>query len=162
VPRSSPTPRLLRSPEEAEDVFGDTFIRVARAGGRWERRGSFRGYLFTIAHRLCVDILRKRRVEAMATPTLIALADSRQVTPSPEALASLGERATQLEQALAQLPEEHRTVLLLRAVHGLSGSDTARVVGIKESQVHSQLAYARKKLTELLPEERFARKGRRS
>jgi len=142
--------RLLHSREQAEEVFEETFLRVIRAKGRWEARGTVRGYLFTIAHRLCLDILRKRRLEREAVPTLVQMSQSRTVTPSPEAAALLGERATQLETAIGQLAEEHRDVLLLRAIHGLSVAETAAVLGITPTQVYDRMSYARKRLATLL------------
>ena len=81
------------------------------------------------------------------------MAQSRRVSPSPEARAALGEEADRLEQALGQLPESHREVLLLRAIHGLSGAETAAVLGLCEDQVYNQLSYARKRLAVLLEEE---------
>ncbi len=145
--------RLLSSPEEAEEVFEETFIRLIRGKGRWEGRAKLRTWLFTVAHRLCIDILRKRQVQSRAEPNLIAMAQSRRVSPSPEARAALGEEADRLEQALGQLPESHREVLLLRAIHGLSGAETAAVLGLSEDQVYNQLSYARKRLAVLLEEE---------
>jgi RNA polymerase sigma-70 factor, ECF subfamily len=146
--------RMLRSAELAEEVYEDTFLRILRARGqRWNARGTVRGYLFTIAHRLCLDELRRRRTRREAVPSLIALAEARPVRPSPEAAAVLGERADQLERALQQLPDEHREVLILRLIHGLSAAETGRTVGLTESQVNSQLSYARKQLRRLLTDE---------
>lgn len=143
--------RMLRSAELAEEVYTETFLRVLEARGRrWQARGSVKGYLFTIAHRLCLDELRRRRTRRDAVPGLIALAESRPVRPSPEAVAVLGQRADQLEEALQALPREHRTVLLLRVVHGLSAAETGRATGLTVEQVHSQVSYARKRLRELL------------
>ena len=155
--------RLLRSHEEAEEVYEETFIRLVREQGRWEGRAALRTWLFTIAHRQCIDILRKRRVQSRAEPKLVAMAEMRSVTPSPEARAALGEEADRLEAALGMLPERHREVLLLRAIHGLTGAETAAVLGLEEGQVHSQLSYARKRLARLLEEAAVAgRKGGRS
>ena len=144
--------RLLSSPEEAEEVFEETFIRLVRDKGRWDGRAQLRTWLFTVAHRMCIDILRRRRVETRAQPKLVAMAERRRVEPSPEARAALGEEARRLEEALSRLSESHREVLLLRAIHGLSGAETAAVLGVEEGQVHSQLSYARKRLAQLLDE----------
>jgi len=152
--------RTLRSPEQAEDVMVETFLRVAAARGRWEDRGSVRGWLFTVAHRLCIDQLRRRRLERQSLPRVVELEADRGMAPSPEAEALLGETARELERALAQLSPEHRTVLLLRVVHGLSSEETAAAVGLDESQVRSQLSYARKRIRELIelaPDEGRAR-----
>lgn len=76
---------MLHSPQQAEEVYVETFLRVARTTV-WEERGTVRGYLFTIAHRLCLDILRQRKVTRLAVPHLVELAEARPPTPSPEAL----------------------------------------------------------------------------
>ncbi len=142
--------RMLHSPEQAEEIYAETFLRVAVARGVWEDRGTVRSWLFTIAHRLCLDVLRRRATERRAQPGVLEMGASWSTPPSPEASALMGERATQLEQALSALPTEHREVLLLRVVHGLSASECAATLGVREDQVHSQLSYARKKLRELL------------
>jgi RNA polymerase sigma-70 factor (ECF subfamily) len=142
--------RLLNSRDDAEDVFAETFLRVARARGAWEDRGTVRAWLFTIARRQCLDVLRHRAVERRAEHQLVELERHRGATPSPEARAMLGQQAERLERALARIPESHREVLLLRTVHGLDARETALAVEITEDQVHSMLSYARKRLRELL------------
>lgn len=144
--------RMLQSPQQAEDVYVDTFLRVAQARGRWEERGTVRSWLFTIAHRLCLDVLRRRKVARLAVPHLVELGWGAP-QPSPEARALLRERADALEEALAQLPEEHREVLLLRVVHGLSTAEAAQALGLTAQQVDSQVSYARKRLRQLLASE---------
>ncbi len=153
--------RMLKSPEHAEEIYVETFLRVATAKGRWDDRGTVRGWIFTIAHRLCIDALRRRRTEREALPHLVALADHLSVRPSPEALAALGQRAERLEVALAALPDEHRNVLLLRTVHGLSAAEVAQTLDSTEEQVHSQLSYARKRLRVLLTERAATQRGSR-
>jgi RNA polymerase sigma-70 factor (ECF subfamily) len=142
--------RMLKSPELAEEVYVETFLRAAAQRGRWEERGSVRGWLFTIAHRQCIDLLRRRKLERESLPRVVELETERGWAPSPEAQAVLGQTAETLERALLALPEEHRTVMLLRVVHGLSSEETADVVGIAEDQVRNQLSYARKRLRDAL------------
>lgn len=142
--------RLLRNHEQAEEVFAETFLRVATGAARFERRGTVRGWLFTMAHRMCLDILRRRKVALEAVPGMLALGTARPLTPSPEAVVALGEMAGAIEQALQELSEEHRQVVLLRLVNELSAAEVAAVMGSTESQVHSQLSYARKLLVQRL------------
>ncbi len=142
--------RLLRNPQEAEHVYVETFTRLAVAAKRWKSTGTPKAFAYTIAHNLCIDTLRRRRTEREARPHLVDMEQNRATQRTPESDAMLGELAEQLERAIATLSEEHRTVLLLRTVHGLSGKETAAVVGLDEGQVRSQLSYARKKLREQL------------
>lgn len=142
--------RLLHSPELAEEVYVETFLRLARLEGRWEQRGTVRGYLFTVARRLCLDRLRRRQVARRALPRVIVMEENRAVRPSPEAQASMGEQAALLEQALATLPPTHRDVLLMRTVHGLSSAEVGAAIGATEDQVHSKLSYARRRLRQAM------------
>jgi RNA polymerase sigma factor (sigma-70 family) len=144
--------RMLRNREQAEEIYTETFLRVARDSRGWVERGTVRGWLYTIAHRLCLDRLRRRQTEARAWASVVEVYADRAVVPSPEASALLGERASELEKALGRLPAEHRDVLLLRTIHGLSAAETAQALGCSEDQVFSRLSYARKRLAELLSE----------
>jgi RNA polymerase sigma-70 factor (ECF subfamily) len=55
-----------------------------------------------------------------------------------------------LEQAISQLKEEHRKVILLRSIHGFSSKECAEILDCKGHQVDSMLSYARKRLREIL------------
>ena len=143
--------RMLRNPEQAEDILSETFLRIAMGKGRWEDRGfSFRSYLFTIANNLCIDVLRRHQVARKAAQGVLELTLHQQLRPSPEAEAILGQRASQLEQAIGKLSEAHRQVILLRSIHGFSAKECSAVLQCEAHQVDSMLSYARKKLREQL------------
>lgn len=139
--------RILGNPELAEDVFCETFLRVARERDRWQPTGSVRGWLFTIAHRQCIDVLRRRKLDSEREAQVIAIETARQRQPTPAEAAELNQA---LEAAIGQLPLGHREVVLLRLVHGLSAAETGTILGLDEEQVRSRLSYARKRVRELL------------
>src|SRR3989442_9975265 len=58
--------RMLRQREDAEDVTQETFVRVFRALDRYDPARPFAAWIFTIASRLCIDHLRRRRVRPIA------------------------------------------------------------------------------------------------
>lgn len=145
--------RLLQNPQVAEEVTADTFEKLARDRGTWQLQTSFRAYLFAITRNRCLDELRRRKREHDAHPHIVQLEAHRQLSPNPEAVARLGELASSLETAIATLPQAHRDVVLLRLVHGLSGDETAQILGCTEEQVRSQLSYARKLLRKHLMEQ---------
>ena len=138
--------RLLQNCQLAEEVVADTFEKLARERGSSHLHGTLRSYIFAIAHNRCIDLLRKQRREKSAWSRVLEAETARNVTVHPEAAVRLGELARTLEEALARLPEHHREVVLLRLVHGLSGEETAAILGCTEEQVRSQLSYARKLL----------------
>jgi RNA polymerase sigma-70 factor, ECF subfamily len=126
-------------------VFVETFLRVARERDRWRPTGSVRGWLFTMAHRQCLDILRRRKRDAARELQVIALETARRQTDEGEGEA--------LEAAIGRLGQEHREVILLRLVHGLSSAEAAAILGLDEEQVRSRLSYARKRVREMLEAE---------
>src|SRR5436309_8144365 len=58
--------RMLRREEDAEDVAQETFVRVFRALDRYDPARPFAAWIFTIASRLCIDHIRRRKVRPFA------------------------------------------------------------------------------------------------
>jgi RNA polymerase sigma-70 factor (ECF subfamily) len=138
--------RLLRRQEEAEEICTETFVRVVE---RKASTGSVRAWLFTIAHRLCLDRLRRhQRRQRLLEWFGWSVAER----PSPEEVASLDQRVTRLESALGGLGEEHRAIVWLTYTEGLSSPEIAPIVGLTEQQVRSRLTYARRLLKAALEE----------
>lgn len=140
--------RLVRDQQEAEDIALESFCRVLE--GAWKPSGSFRAFLFTVAHRLSIDKLRKRqrilRFERLWRATT-------QPARSPERAVVLDEAHRTLEEALASLPELHRATVLLYYGQELKSREVAQIMGCSDQQVRSRLSYARKQLRQLLPAE---------
>lgn len=140
--------RMLGRPEEGEDICTEVFVRVLRS--RWKPTGTFRGWLFTIAHRICVDRLRRRE----RTRTVFGLLHA--VTPqaaSPQLAIEVAERAHRVDAALATLPEEHRAILLLYYTEELRSREIASILHCEDHQVRSRLSYARRLLRKQLGDE---------
>ncbi len=138
--------RMLRNAEHAEDIYVETFATLVRRREQLQPRGTIRGYLFTIAHRLCIDAVRHRRTAYAAIPQLVAIGGGRQQTTTSEMEVEAAELYRDIERAIDTLSVEHRQVLLLRTVHGLSTRETADAVGLEPGQVRSQLSWARKRI----------------
>ena len=140
--------RMLRNQEEAEEIALETFCRVLE--GAWKPGGSFRAFLFTVAHRLSIDRLRKRqRTQRFQRLWKAAAPPSR----SPEQAVAADETHRALELALANLPELHRATVLLYYGQELKSREVAEIMGCSDQQVRSRLSYARKQLRQLLPDE---------
>jgi RNA polymerase sigma-70 factor (ECF subfamily) len=141
--------RLLGDAESAQEVFAESFTRLVAAarGGDWEHRGTVRGFLFTIAHRLCMDQLRARRRARRSEADIVALQEWWRGRAGPESDALSAETAGQIERALHRIPAAHREVILLRLVYGFSTEEVGRILGgLEPLQVRSQLSYARRLL----------------
>lgn len=152
--------RLTRSPSDAEDLVQDTFVRALRFYDRFERGSNLKAWLLRIQFNGFVNRYRRHVKEHQASESLTQ-EPSGEATLGREALRSLLDPqsialapvvAKEIEAALAQLPEEHRAVVILADVEELSYKEIAEVIGCPIGTVMSRLHRARKALQELLAE----------
>jgi RNA polymerase sigma-70 factor, ECF subfamily len=152
---------MVKDPEEALDVAQEAFVKVHRYLGHFKGDSSFYTWLYRITTNVCIDVLRRRsgsRTDSveyddsveldLAEANLGALGSQLDSDPSRAVLRrELGEK---LEEALGQLPEKHRAILLLRELEGMSYEDLARTLDIPKGTVMSRLFHARAKVQRLL------------
>lgn len=145
--------RSVRDPQRADELFQETWSRVIAARARYRPQAKFSTWLLQIAHNLMVDSHRRQRPMAEGDEAEIAMAAL--ATPEreqPDHALSDFERRRGLQRAIEQLPEEQRTVVLLRLEHELSLEEMAEVTGTGRETVKSRLRYAMNKLREVLAE----------
>ena len=141
--------RILTSREEAEDVLQEVFLQVWRRAGDFdEKRGRPFTWLVTLARSRGIDRLR-----SLAAKERVALAGakepSEQVSDAvADALAS--EQRTLVTNALAQLPEEQKSPLILAYFDGLTQSEIAAKLGAPLGTVKTRMRTGLMKLREFL------------
>ena len=138
--------RMTGSPEDAEDLAQDAFLRVFRLwkAGRLRRdESAARSLVFKAAHNLAVDLLRKR-----SRP----LPDPPEPAPPPSVMDGEARRMA-IAQALAQLPADQRGALLLREYGELSYAEIAKAMDATLDAVKVRIHRARRRLAELLDRE---------
>ena len=145
--------RLLREPATAEDLFQQTWVRVAERIKSYDTKRSFENWLFTIARNLAFDHLRRYRPESLDEP--LPSGESRLemlAAEGPGAAESImaQERSAQLAAALELLPVVYREVLSLRFEEDLKLEEIADLLQIPLSTVKSRLRRALEDMRELL------------
>jgi len=130
----------IKNVDAARDIVQETFAKV------WVKRETIefskaRSYFFTTAHHTLIDTVRKEKY--MQGETAI----DREYYQKPIGNLDLQE---QLEEALDQLPEIQRTVVLLRDYEGYAYDEIGEITNLKESQVKVYIFRARKRLNEIL------------
>ena len=134
---------LLRDPAAAEDVTATAFERAYRKRSRFDpRRGSARAWLFGIARNAALDELRRRGKQAALAAEPV---DPESVAAPP---GELSERRIVLADALRELEPRERELVALKFFAGLSNGETARVLGISESNAGTRLHRVVDKLRE--------------
>ena len=150
--------RTLRDETETEDVAQNTFLQVWKSRARYERTAKFSTWLFTIARNLCLNEIRRRsRHPAESLEETHAEHDdqpSRQYEDKkiflPTETALHGELAQKIEEALAELPENQRTAILLCRQDELSYEEIAEVLDCSLSATKSLIHRGREMLKEKL------------
>ena len=152
--------RYVQNDAEARDLVQETFVRVYLHRERFRPDSSFSTWAFTIAANLCRNHRRWRGRHPTVSLDEPAPDETTRhdklVCPdrSPDLLAQQTERIEALKAAIAGLPHDLRTTLLLYEYEDLSYREIATIVGCTEKGVESRLVRARtslrKKLTALL------------
>jgi RNA polymerase sigma-70 factor (ECF subfamily) len=150
--------RLLGDREEAKDIAQDVFLQVYRTLPRFEGRSTVRTWIYRIVVNQCCNRQRwwRRRRRAAACPLdEITAADEAKmsaVSPAEGPFERLDrrERARRMDTALRALSFDHRAVLLLREVEGLSCEEIATTLGLPIGTIKSRLARGRDSLRRAL------------
>jgi len=146
--------RLLGNPTEAQDVAHDAYLRVYPS---IENQSAEKpeALLYVTARRLAINRLKRRSIspEGTAGSSDPAHATTASSTPGVAQQVMARQELALLEQAIAELPEGCRSVLLLRKVELLSHREIADRLGIAVSTVEKQHARALRLLRAALPSE---------
>jgi len=137
--------RLIHEPDAAEDLMQEVFVAAWQGARRFREQARVKTWLLSIAHNQAVSWLRRFRPVAALDDLDIASDDD-----APEESAFRTWQADQVQLALRQLSPNHRAVVELAFVHGLSYSEIAQVVGCPVGTVKSRMSYAFKYLNGVL------------
>jgi RNA polymerase sigma-70 factor, ECF subfamily len=135
--------RLVRQPAEAEDLFQQTWVRVAEKIHQFNPQRNFDAWLFTLARNLAFDHLRRIRPASLNEPlepdgaAAIDFLLSRE-RPAVDAIIA-SERSALLTEALEEMPMIFREVLTLRFEEEMKLEEIAQVMGTPLSTVKSRL-----------------------
>jgi RNA polymerase sigma-70 factor (ECF subfamily) len=142
---------ILRDDAEAEDVMQDAYVRAYAHLHEFEGRAHFSTWLTRIAvHEALARLRRRRRFQPIDAGSQETQSMPTAPRSTPEQQASDGEIRTVVEKAIDSLPDDFRSVFVLRAVEEMSGAETAECLGIPEETVKTRLHRARARLQETL------------
>jgi RNA polymerase sigma-70 factor, ECF subfamily len=155
---------VVHNPDDALDIVQDAFIKAHRYLDRFEGSSSFYTWLYRIVMNLAIDHIRKhRRLRPVElTDGVVGDGHGDEAAVGGDALLPriLGgnpgralldkEIRDRIDQALAELSENHRAVLVMRELEGLSYEEMAQVMGCSKGTIMSRLFHARKNMQKRL------------
>ena len=135
--------RVIGREEDARDVCQETFLRAFRALPGFKGQAKFSSWLYRIALNLCRDWMRRqRRAPVVQMPVgvdPIEMASERGPVESIETLVERQELSKVVAEAMALLPEEQRTAIILKEYHGMTFQEIADLQGCPLSTVKTRL-----------------------
>jgi RNA polymerase sigma-70 factor, ECF subfamily len=133
--------RVLSNPEDAEDLFQEVFFRVYARAKTFQEERSFGGWVFTIAHNLCMNKIRDRKPLDSIEDTTLYVEPSSDFGEDWQAL---------IAHAMSLLPVEYREVIILHEYEGLSYAEITEILHTTIPSIKSRIYRAKGKLRELL------------
>ncbi|HHH29210.1 MAG TPA: sigma-70 family RNA polymerase sigma factor, partial [Polyangiaceae bacterium] len=148
---------VVKNPEDAMDVVQDGFVKVHRHIGKFQGSSSFYTWLYRIIMNLSIDHVRRRKNasgveyddrvgreadEVAGDGALLP----RIMNSNPSKTVIRRELLEKIQEALDELPEYHRAVIMLREVEGLSYEEMSQVLEVPKGTIMSRLFHARKKM----------------
>lgn len=152
---------IMQSREDAEDVTQEAFVKAYLSLRHFKGDSTFYTWLYRIAYNMAIDLRRKHQRRGYRESA--EYQDDRTGEDNAAPISSdrftsqfdtmmRKEEQDKIRVAMAGLSEDHRTVIVLREVDGLSYDEIADMLGISKGTVMSRLFYARKRLQKELSE----------
>lgn len=147
--------RMCGNREDAQDCLQEAMIRVYRAMSGFKGQSSFSTWVYRITMNSCLDELRRRKNR---TATSLDAMLENGFTPSddsdtPEQSSLRSEQRRVLERAIADLPEDMRSAIVLRDIQGLSYEEIAQALSANVGTIKSRISRGREKLRGVLSEQ---------
>ncbi|WP_313893028.1 RNA polymerase sigma factor [Psychrobacillus sp.] len=142
--------RMTKNPHDAQDLVQEAFIKVYDQLDKYDKKGSFSGWLYRVAINHCMDEFRKKRYKMKQ----VEIDEEKVVHVNhPEVIYLKNEKSRQLERLIATLPKDERMIILLRYVNELSYSEISELVEVPLSDVRNKLHRAKKKMRDTVKQE---------
>lgn len=140
--------RLSGNRWDAEELLQDTLVKVYRNLFRYDRRASFRTWIYSIALNTFRTYKRRKRLNAVNYDELDTLFQSSDLKPdqSPELLLEAKEGARAILHLLSFLKADQRAALTLKYLQGFSHAEIGQVLGISEAAAKMKVYRARKEI----------------
>ena len=139
---------ILKNEQDAMDASQEALIRIYNKIGTYQEKAKFSTWVQRIVTNLCIDLCRKRKETTSIDEHSLPLQDKADVEGEVE----LQYVAKDIREAIDLLPEQHRTVVILRYIQDFSYAEISEALELPLNTVKSHLFRARQQLQKLLQE----------
>ena len=148
---------LTRNDALAADLVQETYVRALNSRNRLRDDNNIKGWMFTILRNIWLNQLRKQRhsPDLAEQDSVEVMEPAEEMRHDPHQQLMRKVEAERVREAIRQLPDDFREVILLREYEDLSYREIAELVGCPEGTVMSRLARARARLRRLLKDLRI-------
>lgn len=143
----SMTAYLAGSGIEAEDILQETFLKAYKKIDQFEGKSNMYTWLYSIARNKCIDEFRKRKYESNRSSIPV---EEYQLESDEFKAKDQQEEVKLLKEAISQLPELLRSIVVMKSIDGLSYPEISDVTGVNEQTLKNRMFRARKQLAETL------------
>jgi RNA polymerase sigma factor (sigma-70 family) len=150
--------KMVRNAQEAEDLTQEAFMKAFNSLETFNEEFAFSTWLMKIASNNCIDFLRKRKLKTYSIHDPIQYKDEKieidlpDQGPSPERSLLQVERRRMIEEAINELPERYRYVIILRHKEEKSYEEISDILNLPLGTVKAQIFRAREILNRKLRE----------
>ncbi len=148
--------KMVRNKEETEDLVQEAFMKAFRALPSFNEEYAFSTWLYKIAINNCIDHMRKKRLKTYSMNKPVQSKDGEldrefpDTSMSPDKNLLADERATLIETAIDELPENYRIAIVLRHSEEKSYEEIAQLLNIPLGTVKARIFRAREMLKKML------------
>lgn len=152
--------RMAANQDDAEDMTQEIMIKIFRSLSSFKGNSKFSTWIYRVAVNTCLDELKKKKNKKHLSLDAEISGDDgegqleiKDDSPSPEKLAEQNELRDMVAAAVKLLSDEHRAVIVLRDIRGMSYSEIAEILGCSDGTVKSRISRARAQLKMILEKE---------
>jgi len=152
--------RICSNPDDAAELTQETFVKVIENVGKFQGKSTFYTWAFRIAVNLTINYCRRNSRLGLTSLDSAESGDqmsgvlreylSNDKSPDPAHVAQNRELCDLVMQSIARLDEDHRTILVLRDIEGMSYAQIAQVLELELGTVRSRISRARGKFKDIL------------
>ena len=142
--------RMCANTEDAQDCLQEAMLRIFRSISSFKGQSTFSTWVYRVTMNTCLDELRKKKnKQSTSLDGLLETGWSpANEDDTPERHAIAGEKREAIRSAIAELPEDMRSAIVLRDVQGFSYDEISSILGINVGTIKSRISRGREKLRE--------------